>query len=326
MASERRPHPAHGRSRASAGSTGRTRSTTAGRSGGAKTAGAGAGRALRPGFTEKPGRRPHPRRRPPVRAKGPLRIPLAHGPKRLRVVLVAMAIALSLCAGRLLQLQGFDSAAYAADSAEQLTRTLPLLPSRGDITDRNGLVMAATEAAVAVTADPVLTAPRATEISGVLTGYLKIDRLTLYTLLTKPKTRFVYLAKKVPALTYSKLAAELTSKKLYGVFRESDPIRTYPGGSVGSTVVGYVNGDGRAGAVDERRAGRGRGQRGLRERPERQQDPAGDQHRDAGQERDQLPADPGLGAAVDGRAPDRGSGAEDPRRLGLRHHPQRQDR
>jgi cell division protein FtsI (penicillin-binding protein 3) len=36
------------------------------------------------------------------------------------------------------------------------------------------------------------------------------------------------------------------------VFRESDPIRTYPGGSVGSTVVGYVNGDGRGMAGLER--------------------------------------------------------------------------
>lgn len=168
------------------------------------------------------------------------------------MVLVAMAIALSLCAGRLLQLQGFDSSAYAADSAEQLTRTLPLLPSRGDITDRNGLVLASTEPAVAVTADPVLTTPKAAEIAGVLSGYLKLDRYKLFLLLTKPDTRFVYLAKKVPALTYSKIAADLTSKKLYGVFRESDPIRTYPGGSVGSSVIGYVNAEGKGRAGLER--------------------------------------------------------------------------
>ena len=64
-----------------------------------------------------------------------------------------LAMALSLCAGRLLQLQGFDSSAYAA-SADALTRTLPLLPARGQITDRNGLVLASTQPAVAVTADP----------------------------------------------------------------------------------------------------------------------------------------------------------------------------
>jgi cell division protein FtsI (penicillin-binding protein 3) len=168
------------------------------------------------------------------------------------VGLVVLAIALSLCAGRLLQLQGFDSSAYAATSAEQLTRTLPLLPSRGDITDRNGLVLATTEAAVSVTADPVLTAPKAAEISAVLTKHLGIDQYHLYTLLTKPGTRFVYLAKKVPALTYSRIAADLTAQKLYGVFRESDPIRTYPGRTVAATVVGYVDGDGRGMAGLER--------------------------------------------------------------------------
>lgn len=157
--------------------------------------------------------------------------------------LVAIAIALSLCAGRLLQLQGFDSATLSATSADQLTRTLPLLPSRGNITDRNGLVMASTEAAVSVTADPVLTTPKAGAIAEVLSRYLHLDQYRLLALLTKPRTRFVYVAKKVPALTYSRLSAELTAKKLYGVFRESDPIRTYPGQTVASSVIGYVNRD-----------------------------------------------------------------------------------
>jgi cell division protein FtsI (penicillin-binding protein 3) len=202
-------------------------------------------RPLRPGPAAN--RRPAARRRPQPRKgfKPPIRIPLASASKRLRIVLLAMAIALSLCAGRLLQLQGFDSSAYAATSAEQLTRTLPLLPSRGDITDRNGLVLASTEAAVAVTADPVLTKPHAGLIALVLSPYLKMDQFKLFTLLTKPGTRFVYLAKKVPALTYSKLAADLSQRNLYGVFRESDPIRTYPGGSVAAPVIGYVDGQGK---------------------------------------------------------------------------------
>ena len=34
-------------------------------------------------------------------------------------------------------------------------------------------------------------------------------------------------------MTYSRLATELAERDLYGVFRESDPIRTYPGGAVG---------------------------------------------------------------------------------------------
>jgi len=115
-------------------------------------------------------------------------------------------MALSLCAGRLLQLQGFDSSSYSVDA---LTRTLPLLPARGQITDRNGLVLASTQPAVAVTADPKLTAPQASEIADVLVVHLGMSVEELMPLLTKTGTRFVYIKKKVPALTYSALAADL---------------------------------------------------------------------------------------------------------------------
>ena len=53
-------------------------------------------------------------------------MPLASSPRRLHVVLIVIAVGLSLCGGRLLQLQGFDSSAYAASSADLLTRKLPL--------------------------------------------------------------------------------------------------------------------------------------------------------------------------------------------------------
>ena len=170
-----------------------------------------------------------------------MRLPLASAPRRLHVLLIAIAMALSLCAGRLLQLQGFDSSSYKADA---LTRTLPLLPARGELTDRNGLVLASTQPAVAVTADPTLTAPRAAEFASVLAGHLGMSEAELMPLLTKTGTRFVYLKKKVPALTYSALTTDLASRDLRGIFREGDPIRTYPNGSVGASVVGFVGADG----------------------------------------------------------------------------------
>jgi cell division protein FtsI (penicillin-binding protein 3) len=207
-------------------------------------------RILRDGTVRTP--RPRVRQPPPirlVRRRPPMRLPLASAPRRLHVVLIAVAMALSLCAGRLLQLQGFDSPSYAADA---LTRTLPLLPARGEISDRNGLVLAATQPAVAVTADPTLTSSRATEFASVLAGHLGMSEAELMPLLTKTGTRFVYLKKKVPALTYSALAADLSSRDLHGVFRESDPIRTYPNGSVGGSVVGFVGADGKGLAGLER--------------------------------------------------------------------------
>ena len=213
-----------------------------------------AGRQLRAGVKPKP--RTRPRSGPAGKGAGarggsrshrrrkPIRIPLAHTARRLHVVLIAIAIMLSLCAGRLVQLQGFDSSAYAAISAEALVRKLPLLPSRGDLTDRSGVLMATTEPAVAVTADPTLTRGRASEFADVIGRHLKVAPTALVPLLMKPNTRFVYLKKQVPAMTYARLAAELADRDLYGVFRESDPIRTYPGQAVAGAVVGFINGEG----------------------------------------------------------------------------------
>ena len=202
-----------------------------------------------------------PSRRPPVsrsrsRRSGlrgrrrALRLPLASATRRLHLVLIVAAMALSLCAGRLLQLQGFDSSSYPTDA---MLRTLPLLPARGQITDRNGLVLASTQPAVAVTADPTLTRDRAAEVAEIVSRHLQMPPSELMPLLTKPSTHFVYLKKQVPALTYSALAAELSARKIFGVFREADPVRTYPGGTVGSSVVGFVGADGQGLAGLERR-------------------------------------------------------------------------
>jgi len=206
---------------------------------------------------EAPSRRPSaqaaaaPRPRGTVRRPAPrtpisdIRVPLGSSTRRLHVVLVVMAMGLSLCAGRLLQLQGFDSARYTADSIDALTRTLPLLPSRGEITDRNGNVLASTQPAVAVTADPTLVGDKAPQVAAILAPYLQMTPEQLVPLLTTPDTHFVYIKKQVPALVYTQLAADLSKAGIYGVFREADPIRTYPSSSVGSSVVGFVGADGK---------------------------------------------------------------------------------
>ncbi|SEQ61157.1 peptidoglycan D,D-transpeptidase FtsI family protein [Microlunatus flavus] len=267
---QRRPHPAAGRTSRTDASGQRTdpaRRRPAGSSGSSGEAHRRGERILRDGSRERPrtqsaprpaatrsgagGRAPAKARTAPQRRPVPrtpltaIRVPLGSSTHRVHVVLVIMAMGLSLCAGRLLQLQGFDSARYTADSIDALTRTLPLLPARGEITDRNGQVLASTQPAVAVTADPTLVGPKAQQVAGILAPYLQMTPEQLVPLLTKPDTHFVYLKKKVPALTYTNLAADLAKAGIYGVFRESDPIRTYPDGAVGSSVVGFVGADGK---------------------------------------------------------------------------------
>ncbi|MGY4721267.1 peptidoglycan D,D-transpeptidase FtsI family protein [Naumannella cuiyingiana] len=194
------------------------------------------------------GRRPV--RRGGTRRRRPLRIPLGSAQQRLRVLMIALAIVVSLCAGRLIQIQALDTQAYAAKNESRLTAKVKLPAVRGEITDRSGTVLATTEEAVAITADPSLTATRADEIVDVLVRHLTDPEPAKYReALTKPNTRFAFVARKVPVASYAKIADELTQLGIYGVFRQSDPIRLYPEQSTAAAVLGFVNseGEGRAG-------------------------------------------------------------------------------
>ena len=61
---------------------------------------------------------------------------------------------LALITLRLLQLQGLDSRRYALDAQKQRLRTVDLAATRGEILDRNGVVLASDVDARDVYADP----------------------------------------------------------------------------------------------------------------------------------------------------------------------------
>jgi len=60
---------------------------------------------------------------------------------------------LSLFGARLVQLQGLDAPTYAAAAEQGRLRTVALPAARGTITDRNGVALATTVAAVNITSD-----------------------------------------------------------------------------------------------------------------------------------------------------------------------------
>lgn len=185
----------------------------------------------------------------PAAVRPPLVMPLADSRKRLNALLLVLGIVASICAGRLIQFQGLDPQAYAATAAKQMTRSVPIAATRGTITDRNGAVLAVTSPAVMITADPTLInnpepdKNRVQEVTETLMRHVGGDRDAYVRALTKPDTKYSIVARKVPAAAYHRFADELSEKKIYGVFRESDPIRTYPEKSTAAAVVGFVGGD-----------------------------------------------------------------------------------
>lgn len=245
MTGQRRQHPSR-----------RRRTTGSESNRGSRPAPSGAGqRRHRHGVAGRP-RPAHPGTGRPRKRRSPLRIPLGATSRRVRVVAVVLALAVSLCAGRLLQLQGFDAAAYGAITEKNLTTTVPLPPSRGKITDRDGVTLAATQKAVDITADPTLTSrdcskvkqsdglcgqSEAKAVVDVIARHTSIDKKSVLRSLTRDDTRFVFVKKKVKAATYDAISSELKKKRLPGIYRQSDPIRSYPAHSVGSNVVGFVD-------------------------------------------------------------------------------------
>lgn len=189
----------------------------------------------------RPAAKPRSRQRKSYRT--PLRLPLANHPRRLRVVLIGLAVIMSLCGGRLLQLQGLDPQAYAAAAQNRLTTKEKLYPLRGSLTDRNGTVLAASAPGVTITADPTQTTPRAAQIAAVLVAHLGGTDASYLPALTRPGTRFAYVTRQVPAATYDAITAELTAQNLIGIHPENDTTRSYPGDTLAAQVIGSVGAD-----------------------------------------------------------------------------------
>ncbi len=158
--------------------------------------------------------------------------------RRLVTVGILVAMVMSLFAGRLLQLQGVEAAAYAATAEAERLRTVTIPATRGTITDANGVALATTVDAVNVTADqtqiadPVAVAAALAPVLGepIKAIYNRIDG----------DLRFAYVAKEVTPKKWDAIAA----LRLPGIYSEPTAKRVYPQGSLAAAVLGFVGSDG----------------------------------------------------------------------------------
>ncbi|PIF03514.1 MAG: cell division protein FtsI, partial [Propionibacterium sp.] len=189
------------------------------------------------------------------------RWPLHSSSKRIQAALVACTLVLTVLMGRAVQLQAIDAPATAAEAAKKMRRSVPLPAVRGAISDRNGNLMAATEAAVDVVADPYaittlgLPPERLSEgqkekgrrapaaIAQIVVAHLGGDEEALTRQLSDSKKRFVVLRRQVPKFVYSEMQDDLRNGDLFGVYSINHPKRIYPAGSVAANVVGFVTPD-----------------------------------------------------------------------------------
>ncbi|GAU68259.1 putative peptidoglycan synthase FtsI [Streptomyces sp. NBRC 110611] len=210
----------------------------------------------------------------------PLR--LASPRPRLRLVALGLTVVMLAFVVRLFQVQAVDAGAYAAKANENRYVPVKLAAERGAITDRHGVNLATTVDAYDITADPSLLAPdkiktgdaprRAAEL---LAPILHVDRVTLAKKLDRPTSRYVLLARQQSPQVWKRIkdlrktldakaaAAPRNAPRpnvLVGIFADKHSKRLYPGKTLASGVLGFVNGEGKGlggleGKLDARLAG-----------------------------------------------------------------------
>ena len=203
-------------------------------------------------------------------------LPVGRSSTRIRAFMVVIALLVAVCVGRAFQLQAIDADAFADQAASKMQSTHELPATRGSITDRNGVVLAATEPAMMITvdADMVVTngadkrypmsekkqeqakaAPQA--VATILARHLDGRPSDFIDILTKKRedgsySRYEVVSKQVPAATWTLIQQDMKAgmdgdgkRPWYGLFAHSDPIRTYPNRQLASNVLGFVNGEGK---------------------------------------------------------------------------------
>ncbi len=216
-----------------------------------------------PGKKRPPQNRPAPRPKKRKAKKAPRMLRLGRPALRLRMTFGVMAFVLSLFAGRLVLLQGVDPDSYAQAATKENARSYILHANRGTIEDRNGVELAVTEDAVAITADPQQTKPVAQQLAAILAPKLTGTTTAKLVAAMSGTGRFTYLARQVSPTIWTTIQAEIKAANvpiaeqnkgkpteqqapmLAGLYTEQDPIRSHPNGSIAATVVGVTGADGK---------------------------------------------------------------------------------
>jgi cell division protein FtsI (penicillin-binding protein 3) len=137
-----------------------------------------------------------------------------------------------------------DSLQHAAVS-QQITN-IPIPATRGAITDRQGVQLALSESAADIIADPYLIKRGDPMLlAQTMAPLLHRPVLSLFTVLTKPKTGYVVVAKEVaPATAQAIMKIQIGGKPINGVSTTPDVKRVYPRDWTAAQVLGGVNGSG----------------------------------------------------------------------------------
>jgi stage V sporulation protein D (sporulation-specific penicillin-binding protein) len=162
----------------------------------------------------------------------------SHRAVRALTALVAFAAAFLVLGVRLAWLQLDQGPALAAAARAEQDRELQIVPTRGEIVDRDGHVLAEDQMAESLYALP----PEVTDPESEAATVARITGLPPAGILQALRSRaqWVWVAHRLPQDQYRALAAA----RLPGLYFQQEPQRVYPAGDLAASVLGFTGADG----------------------------------------------------------------------------------
>ena len=160
--------------------------------------------------------------------------------KRLFAVVIAITFLFLCVLGRLFYIQVVWGEELQTKALDQWTREIPVVASRGVITDRNGVILSSNADTYSIFARKSAIKDFE-ELSIVLSDILEMDKNYLFDRLTTTKSSEITIKKNVPKEKIDKLLAYEFS----GVYYSRDNTRVYPYGEFLTSVLGFTSTDGK---------------------------------------------------------------------------------
>jgi cell division protein FtsI (penicillin-binding protein 3) len=159
--------------------------------------------------------------------------------RRLNLAMLCIALVLTLFAARLVEMQGFDSAAYQKKAATQRLKVISIPAVRGAITASDGTVLAMTARTDLVFADPTqMPSSKRADAAAKLAGPLGLPAEQILGLINgaAPGNEYVVLARNVPAAAGDAVAR----LNLPGIGETPSYARVYPNGNLAANLLGFA--------------------------------------------------------------------------------------
>lgn len=161
--------------------------------------------------------------------------------RRIKLGLILMVVVLVVFTGRLVQIQGIESATYASQAEELRMQRIDIPTTRGEITDAHGNPFALSVESRTVFVDPEEVIPQQRdEVVEELSSWFGLDPEEVAAKVDARPTRYQVIAEQVRPDE----AAELRELGLSGVSDQVDYRRVYPDRTGAANLVGFVGSDG----------------------------------------------------------------------------------